>query len=195
MWHQTCLIVAMRTLILTLIAAGALSAPAQAQDWSLVLNGKSVHVNSSKDWNEQNWGLGLEREFDAEARWVKVAVVNGFRDSQDEMSYMAGGGIKRRFRLDSLTEGFFVDVGIVGFLMTRQDVRNNEPFPGILPALTVGTRQVALNVTYLSQHMMDSATNVTRVDPTVSGLVFIQLKLDPGLLGLPFGSRRPAGSR
>ncbi len=189
----------MRTLIFTLFAAIAatagLSSPAQAQDWSLVLNGKSVHVNSSKDWNEQNWGLGLEREFDGQARWVKVAVVNGFRDSQDEMSYMAGGGIKRRFRLDSLMDGFFVDLGVVGFLMTRQDVRNNDPFPGILPAMTVGTRRVALNVTYLSEHMMDSATNVTRVDPTVSGLVFLQLKLDPRLLGLPFGSARAAGPR
>lgn len=184
----------MRTLILTLLAAVALSTPAQAQDWSLVLNGKSVHVNSSRDWNEQNWGLGLEREFDAESRWVKLAVVNGFKDSENEMSYMAGGGIKRRFRLDSLMEGFFVDVGVVGFLMTRQDVRDNEPFPGVLPAMTIGTRRVALNVTYLSEQMMDSATNVTRVDPTVSGLVFLQLKLDPRLLGLPFGSAR-AGLR
>ncbi|HEX7080327.1 MAG TPA: hypothetical protein VF329_04885 [Gammaproteobacteria bacterium] len=159
-----------------------ISFPAAAQDWSLVLNGKSIHVNSSKDWNEQNWGLGIEREFDAGSRWVKVALFNGFVDSADEMSYMAGGGLKRRFRLSSLHEGLFVDVGVVGFLMTRQDVNDNEPFPGLLPALTFGTRSVALNLTYLSQSMMDSATNVTRVDPTVSGLVFLQLKLDPRLL-------------
>src|SRR5690606_9598902 len=109
----------MRTLILTVFAALAatagLSAPAQAQDWNLILNGKSIHVNSSRDWNEHNWGLGLEREFDVQSKWVKVAVVNGFKDSQDAMSYMAGGGIKRRFRLDSLSEGLFVDVGVVGF--------------------------------------------------------------------------------
>jgi len=189
----------MRTLILTVFAALAatagLSAPAQAQDWNLILNGKSIHVNSSRDWNEHNWGLGLEREFDVQSKWVKVAVVNGFKDSQDAMSYMAGGGIKRRFRLDSLSEGLFVDVGVVGFLMTREDVRNNEPFPGLLPAMTVGTRRIALNVTYLSEQMMDSATNVTRVDPTVSGLVFLQLRLDPRLLGLPFGSGRSAALR
>lgn len=189
----------MRTFILTLLAAIAATAgsiaPAWAQDWSLILNGKSIHVNSSKDWNEQNWGLGLEREFDAQSRWVKVAVVNGFKDSQDAMSYMAGGGIKRRFRLDSLSEGLFVDVGVVGFLMTRQDVNDNEPFPGLLPAMTIGTRRVALNVTYLSERMMDSATNVSRVDPTVSGLVFLQLKLDPRLFGLPWGSARSPALR
>ena len=186
----------MRKIMLGLLAAliltTGLSAPARAQDWSLVLNGKAIHVDSSRDWNEQNWGLGLEREFDAQSRWVKLAVVNGFKDSQDEMSYMAGGGIKRRFRLDSVSEGLFFDVGVVGFMMTRQDVDNNDPFPGLLPAMTVGTRRVALNVTYLSKSMMDGATNVTRVDPTVSGLVFLQLRLDPRLLGVPIGGPRRA---
>jgi hypothetical protein len=182
----------MRTPTIALFAAVVawigLAGPASAQDWNLILNGKSIHVNSSKDWNEQNWGLGIEREFSGQARWVKVALVNGFKDSQDEMSYMAGGGVKRRFRLDSLYRDLFVDVGVVGFVMTRQDVNDNEPFPGLLPALTVGTPRVALNITYLSEQMMDSATNVTRVDPTVSGLIFLQLKLHPSMLGL--GGRR-----
>jgi hypothetical protein len=189
----------MRTLIVSLLAALAVTTglfePALAQDWSLVLNGKAIHVDSSRDWNEHNWGLGLEREFDAHSRWVKLAVVNGFKDSQDEMSYMAGGGIKRRFRLDAMSEGLFVDVGVIGFMMTRQDVDNNDPFPGLLPAMTVGTRRVALNVTYLSRKMMDGATNVTKVDPTVSGLVFLQLRLDPGLFGLPIGPRRASVQR
>lgn len=172
------------SLIIAVLAWVGLSGPVAAQDWSLVLNGKSIHVNSSKNWNEQNWGLGLEREFDSQSRWVKVALINGFKDSQDEMSYMAGGGLKRRFRLNSLSEDFFVDVGLIGFMMTRQDVNNNKPFPGVLPALTVGTDRIALNVTYLSERMMDSATNVTRVDPTISGLVFLQLKLHPTMFGL-----------
>src|SRR5690625_3153823 len=141
-----------------LLAFFGVASPAFAQDWSLVVNGKAIHVNSSKDWNEQNWGLGLEREFDTQSRWVKVALVNGFKDSQNEMSYMAGGGIKRRFQLDALSEDLFVDIGVIGFLMTRQDVNDNRPFPGLLPAVTVGTKRLALNMTYLSQSMMDSAT-------------------------------------
>lgn len=166
---------------------------ASAQDWSLVLNGKSIHVNSSKDWNERNWGLGMEREFDTQSRWVKVALVNGFKDSQNEMSYMAGGGIKRRFRLRGISDELYVDLGVVGFLMTRDDVNDNRPFPGLLPAMTVGTDRMALNVTFLSERMMDSATNVTRVDPTVSGLVFLQLKLHPSMLGFGGGSRGRRG--
>lgn len=160
---------------------------ASAQDWNLIVNGKAIHVNSSKDWNEENWGLGIEREFDTESRWVKVALVNGFKDSQNAMSYMAGGGLKRRFRMHSISDDLFVDVGVVGFLMTREDVNNNAPFPGLLPAVSVGSRRIALNMTYLSQAMMDSATNISRVDPTVSGLLFLQLKVHPSLLG--FGGR------
>lgn len=176
-------------LILTAVLAVGAGTTASAQDWSLVVNGKSIHVNSSKDWNERNWGLGLEREFATDSKWVKVALVNGFKDSRNHMSYMAGGGVKRRFHLYSLSDDLFVDVGVVGFLMTRKNVNDNEPFPGLLPAVTVGTSRVALNLTYLSERMMDRATNVSRVDPTVSGLIFLQLRIHPSMLG--FG--RPPG--
>jgi hypothetical protein len=162
-----------------LFAAGA----AQAQDWSVVVNGKAIHVNASKDWNEDNWGLGVEREFDGQSRWVKLALVNGFVDSANAMSYMAGGGLKRRFRWPISSTALFVDIGVVGFVMTRQDVNHNEPFPGILPAMTIGTRKVAINLTYLPGSVMERTTHVSRDDPTVSGVVFLQLKLDPSLLG------------
>ena len=39
-----------------------------------MLNGRAVHLNASRDWNEDNVGLGFEREFDANGRWVKVAM-------------------------------------------------------------------------------------------------------------------------
>lgn len=170
-------------LVLAAIVAVGTGAPASAQDWGVIVNGKAIHLDSSKDWNERNWGLGLEREFATDSRWVKVALVNGFKDSQNEMSYMAGGGLKRRFRLYSVSDNLFVDLGVVAFLMTREDVNDNKPFPGLLPAMTIGTNRLALNVAYLSEGMMDSATNVRRVDPTVSGLVFLQLKVNPSMLG------------
>ena len=176
---------AMRGLVAGAIAVliTAAAGPGQAADWSVVLNGKAVHVDSSRDWNESNWGLGFEREFDAESRWVKVALGNGFRDSRNEMSYMAGGGIKRRFRPLTRSRDFYVDVGVVGFMMTRQDVDDNAPFPGLLPALTFGSRHVALNVTYLPTTLTDRAMQVKRADPTVDGVFFLQLKLDASLFG------------
>src|SRR5690606_23827333 len=122
--------------------------PALAQgDWGVVLNGRALHLDAARQWNEDNWGIGFEKEFNPSARWVKAAVGDGFRDSLDEPSYRAGGGMKRRFRVPAVNDSFYVDVGLIGFLMTRQDVNNNQPFPGVLPALTFGTRHVALNVT------------------------------------------------
>ncbi|HEX6999058.1 MAG TPA: hypothetical protein VF322_13025 [Gammaproteobacteria bacterium] len=183
----------MRTHIRLLAAVGAalVSLAAQAQDdWSVVLNGRAFHMNAERDWNEANWGLGFEKEFDTDARWVKVALGNGFKDSANEPSYMAGGGVKRRFRLPAVHEDFYVDLGVIGFVMTREDVNDNRPFPGVLPALTVGLRHVAINVTYLPDAAVDRVTHADLVDPAMKGVFFLQLKLDAGLFG--FGHRRAA---
>src|SRR5215475_4625147 len=90
-----------RTVLAAVLALGAagLSQPAMADsDWGLVLNGHAVHLNAEKHWNEDNWGLGFEKEFNSSARWVTTAVANAFKDSMDSPSYMAGASIKRRFR-------------------------------------------------------------------------------------------------
>jgi hypothetical protein len=158
----------------------------QAQgDWDVVVNGRAVHVGAKKPWNEQNWGLGFEREFDSSGRWVKVALANGFKDSLEHPSYMAGGGIKRRFLF---SDDLYVDVGVVGFFMTRKDVDHNRPFPGALPAVTFGSKRVAVNVTYMPDIVVDRVTNVKLRDPDMDGVFFIQLKLDASLFG--FGGRR-----
>jgi hypothetical protein len=145
-----------------------------------------MHLNASRSWNEANWGLGLEREFPSRSRWVKLAMANGFEDSRGYPSYMAGAGLKRRFELG--TSDFYVDLGGIAFLMTRDDVDHNRPFPGVLPAATFGFRRVALNLTYLPEVAVDRVTNAKRRDPTLDGVIFLQLKLDASLLG--FGNRQ-----
>jgi hypothetical protein len=184
---MTIRICARYTSISPLLLAVLVTAAAHAQsDWDIVVNGRSVHVNAAKDWNEENWGLGVEREFNSNGRWVKLAIANGFKDSDGDPSYMAGGGLKRRFKLFS--DHAYFDVGVIGFLMTRQDVRHNQPFPGVLPAMTFGGKRVAVNVTYLPEAAVDAVTNAHQVDPDMSGVFFIQLKLDASLFG--FGNRR-----
>ena len=79
----------------------------------MILNGRAVHLDAAREWNEHNWGLGVEREFDSDERWVKVALANGFKDSLGNPSFMAGGSIKRRFRAPRLSDDFYVDVGVV----------------------------------------------------------------------------------
>ncbi len=147
--------------------------------WDVVLNGRAVHINASQHWNENNWGLGIEREFNTSGRWVKVAVANGFKDSLDNPSYMAGGGLKRRFRL--FEDHFYVDLGMIGFVMTREDVNHNHPFPGVLPAMTVGSKRFAVNITYMPESIVDTVTHANQRDPSLNGILFIQFKLDASL--------------
>lgn len=162
---------------------------AEAGQWDVVLNGRSIHVDAERDWNESNWGLGVEYEFNPEDRWVKVALGNGFRDSDDEMSYMAGGGIKRRFHLPWGARRVHVDLGAIGFVMKRQDVDGGAPFPGILPAFSVGTRQFAVNFTYLPGQFAEKYAGARTADPNLDGIIFMQFKFNADL----FRGRRASG--
>ena len=150
--------------------------------WDVVLNGRSVHMNAGEQWNEDNWGLGIEREFKSTSPWVKIALANGFKDSLGNPSYMAGGGLKRRFFVHA--DDFYVDLGGIAFMMTRDGVNGNAPFPGVLPAATVGFKRVALNVTYLPEAIVDRVTNSRVHDPSMKGVLFLQLKLDASLFGI-----------
>jgi hypothetical protein len=171
--------------LLTTVAvfcAGLPGGRALAQsDWDVVLNGRSVHINADREWNEDNWGLGIEHEFNSSSRWVKVALANGFKDSTGQPSYMAGGGLKRRFRMFS--DSLYFDVGVVGFLMTREGVNHNQPFPGALPAVTFGSKRVAVNVTYMPDSIVDRVTKANLSDPNMAWVLFVQLKLDSSLFG------------
>jgi hypothetical protein len=159
------------------------TATAQSEGgWDVVLNGRAVHMNATKDWNEDNWGIGMEREFASTGRWIKVAMVNGFEDSMGDPSFMAGGGLKRRFRPGG--GAFYADLGGVAFLMTRQTVNRGQPFPGLLPAATFGFKRVAVNVTYMPERVADYVTHSRSYDSSMHGVFFLQLKLDASLFGV-----------
>jgi len=147
-------------------AACLTTTAAAADELSLLINGKAVHLGepANKNLNEKNWGLGLQYDWDrASDNWIPFATVSGFRDSNRNPSYYAGGGALYRFQFDSA----HVDLGAVGFLMTRKDFKDNHPFPGVLPVLSVGTKNVALNITY-----------VPKVEPKAVPLWFFQLKIN-----------------
>jgi hypothetical protein len=175
-----------RTWIVCIVGALASfgqNAAAQSNgDWDVVLNGRAVHMNAQNEWNEDNWGLGFEHEFPTDSRWIKLTLANAFKDSVGEPSYMAGGGLKRRFFVRS--DDFYVDLGGVAFLMTREEVNGNKPFPGILPAATIGFRLIAVNLTYMPEAVADRVTNSKKHDPSMGGVFFVQLKLDASLFGL-----------
>ena len=68
----------------------------------------------------------------------------------------------RRYQFDNL----HVEAGAVGFVMTRKDFRDDKPFIGVLPAFSLGTKNVSVNMTF-----------VPKVDPKAVPLVFFQLKI------------------
>ena len=153
------------------------SAPAFAGKLSAVVNGKSYHFNSSYQWNENNYGFGVEHEFTQKSAWRKVAMANGFRDSTDNMSYMAGAGLHRRIYETDELAGFYIYAGLNAFVMTREDVNGNKPFPGILPSISIGNDKVGLNLTYMPKKAVEKTTNSGMVDPTLSGILFLQVKV------------------
>ncbi|MDZ7642988.1 MAG: hypothetical protein U5K76_01385 [Woeseiaceae bacterium] len=162
---------------------GTLSLPAAAGSLDVVINGKSHHVNSKYDWNEENLGLGLEYEFDSHSRWIRTLNANTFVDSLENMSYMAGAGLKRRLYMTDRLGGLYVDAGVVAFLMARKDINDYRPFPGVLPAVTIGNRYAGINLTYLPEKAVHDIAHANVVDPTIGGVIFLQFKLRMGSFG------------
>lgn len=154
-----------------------LAPTAAAGEFSAVLNGRSVHFGASQDWNENNLGIGLEYQFATETRWKKILMANAFRDSGSSMSYMAGGGLHRTLYQTQRLGDFYVDVGINAFLMTREDVNGNRPFPGVLPSLTIGNRYAGINLTYLPEQAVEKLLETQMVDDSIDGILFVQFKM------------------
>lgn len=151
---------------------------ATAGKLSGVINGKSYHVDSTYDWNEDNYGVGFEYEFESDSRWIKTAMASGFRDSNDVMSYMAGGGLHRRLVQTDFLSGLHIDAGINAFVMTRNDVSDGKPFPGVLPSVSIGNDVMGFNFTYLPRKAVESMVNATVNDPTIKGIFFVQFKIN-----------------
>lgn len=152
-------------LLFTLVT-GLMAVNAVASEMSLLVNGKAVHINTpaGKNLNEKNWGLGLQYDWDiVNKKWIPFGMVSGFSDSNKNPSYYAGGGALRRFQFD----GTHVDMGAIGFVMTRKGYKDNQPFLGVLPAFSVGTNRVSVNMTY-----------IPKVDPKGVPLWFFQLKIN-----------------
>jgi hypothetical protein len=63
-------------------------------------------------------------------------------------------------------------------------VHHNQPFPGLLPAATIGFKRVAVNLTYMPEVVVDRVTNSNKLDPSMEGVFFLQLKLDASLFGI-----------
>jgi hypothetical protein len=166
--------------VLLLISAGG---TAHAGDFSVIVNGKSFHHGSKTQWNEANYGFGLEYERPSTSRWKTRWMVNSFLDSNEDVSHMAGGGLYRRiYRTDRL-QGLYIDVGLNAFLMTRKDINDGRPFPGALPSLSLGNRYIGVNLTWLPGQAYEALYDGQYVDKDMNGIAFLQVKMAATLFG------------
>lgn len=152
--------------------------PAVAGEFSVLLNGRSFHLGTDEELNEGNYGLGLEYELHSESRWKTRFMMNGFVDSNEEMSYMVGGGIYRNLFATYRLADFYWDAGITGFVMTRRDINGNKPFPGALPSITFGNRYAGFNLTYLPGQAVKRLYTDESASRWIKGIVFLQVKLN-----------------
>lgn len=132
---------------IVVISLVLLSTPALAGEWHAVINGKSIHFEGS-GWNEANWGLGVMYDFSPKGQWIPSISGSIFRDSNDQISRYMGAGAKRRYML-SKQHNVRLDLGLFGFVMTREDHRNGNPFLGALPFATLGYKRAGVNVIYI----------------------------------------------
>lgn len=163
-----------RTAIITLCITGLgfTGIPANAGEFSVLLNGKAIHLDEQLGvhYNENNWGAGFQYDMPAgEEKWVPFVTASGFKDSNKNNSYYAGGGYMYRHKFDWGKTPMHFDAGAVAFLMKRKGFKDGDLFPGILPALSLGTSRVAVNMTF-----------IPKVDPKMVPLLFFQLKITLG---------------
>ena len=140
----------MKTIILILTLSLAFVFPVQADELHFILNGKAIHLDGG-NYNESNWGYGLEYDFEQRNNWITFINGSSFKDSNNQTSRYLGAGMKRRYLLQKDPEGWHVDAGLIAFFMTRKDYRDNDPFPGVLPFVSIGTPSYALNITYIPE--------------------------------------------
>jgi hypothetical protein len=166
-----------------LIVLACLASPAVfGGELSAVINGKSYHSGAIEDWNEKNYGFGLEYELASRSRWKARLMANSFVDSTENLSHMAGAGVYRRlYQSGDFLSGLYVDLGINAFLMTREDVNDSRPFPGVLPSLSIGNRHAGINLTWLPRAGVEAMYDSEAVDPGITDVFFLQFKISTAI--------------
>ena len=155
--------------LLSFLIPELFSANAYAGNLNVLINGKAIHLHppAGSNYNEKNWGTGLQYDFDVvHGKWLPFLAASGFIDSLNHPSYYAGGGVMYRTLFSADPDSWHMDIGAIAFLMTRQNFKHGHAFPGVLPAVSIGTNRIVVNVSYIPNVM-----------PKMTALFFFQLKV------------------
>ncbi len=138
----------MKPALLLLLLTQLANLQVNADELLVIISGKTIHMGSN-DLNENNYGLGLQYEFDANRRWIPLISLASLKDSNNNTSRYIGAGIKRRFNLGSSSKRINFDVGVAGLAMTRPDYNDDKPFLGAIPFVSISNDWGGVNATYV----------------------------------------------
>ncbi len=151
--------------IITITILLIIFSTASADELHLIVSGKAIHQGGG-NFNEDNKGFGFEYNFKQRGNWIPLVTGVSFLDSNKQTSNYLGVGTKRRFLLNQNPKGFHFDAGILAFVMTRYDYKNNEPFIAALPFISMGFDWFAINVTY-----------VPKIEPKMVAFTYFQASI------------------
>uniref|UniRef100_UPI00333FD89D lipid IV(A) palmitoyltransferase PagP n=1 Tax=Castellaniella defragrans TaxID=75697 RepID=UPI00333FD89D len=99
-----------------------------------------------REFNEGAWGGGYGRSiYDEDGNWQGLYFMS-FLDSHARVQAMAGYGF---LNIADLSPNWHVGAGYTLFLMSRKDINDYIPFPGVLPLVSVGYRKASVFATYI----------------------------------------------
>lgn len=119
---------------------------------SMVLSGYAYHDRNTYDTthllslNERAWGIGMDKELrddkDNEESIQFLLIADSHNSPQITASY-------NYYWMEPIGGNLEAGIGYSTGLISRPDIFNGVPFPGILPGASVGTRDVKLLFTYI----------------------------------------------
>ena len=104
-------------------------------DYYLDINGLSKHLNTPVEYNERNLGFGVTRETQDDSL-IKMLTAGGYKNSFNNPSYYAGGGLAKRFG----TGDYYMDIGGLLGGITGYDKAVSPMAAGLL---SVGKKDLA----------------------------------------------------
>ena len=139
-----------------------------ANDISLIVNGKSIHTNYDSDikLNEKNIGIGVQYDFgNIYDKSIFFLNSSKFIDSKNDDSYYISYGIMKRFMISEKNNYFHFDIGIISILMLREMDNKLKPIIGLLPIINIGFKDISINTTF-----------IPKINQNGADVIFFQLK-------------------
>lgn len=119
----------------------------------LVLSGYAWHnrnyytAEKIRTYNEKAWGAGYGRGFyDEDQDWHGYYAL-AFLDSHKNLEPTAGYAFLKMIHLGRSPVEF--GLGFTALVTARPDINKGNPFPGVLPLISIGTKKATVFATYI----------------------------------------------